>query len=205
EGARGRRQPAFDREPHPLRLVVDAVAFDMVDAPHKAVGVLALFAQLDKPRDGHARSWVMQHRVRDHGGFHRGGGKARGDGENKKTDDESDQMPTQQDGADAADRRQCRRRPPPRLALGGEIDDDAEAVGGGQPRQQAVRGNFLGGPLPQLRFWSEARPRPNDMPWRANAADRPRPLTRPRTRPPAPPPAGNGAAFYAHLLRPYAA
>ena len=84
EGARGRRQPALDREPHPLRLVVDAVAVDAVDAQHEAVGVLALFAQLDKARDGHARGRIVQHRVFDHGGFHRGGGKARGDRRKQK-------------------------------------------------------------------------------------------------------------------------
>ena len=117
----------------------------------------------------------MQHRMFDHGGFHRGGGETRGDGENKKADDESDQMPAQHDGADAADRRQCRRRPPGRLAIGGEIDDDAKAVGDREPRQQPIGGYFLGRPLPQLRLGDEVRPRPNDLPWRANA--RPRPMT----------------------------
>ena len=177
EGARGRRQPALDREPHALRLVVDAVAVDAVDAQHEAIGVLAFFAQLDKARDRHPRNRIVQHRMFNHGRFHRGGGKTRGDGENKKADDESDQMPAQHYGADAADCCQCRRRPPGWLAIGGEIDDDAKTVGDREPRQQPIGGNFLGRPLPQLRLGSEVRPRPNDMPWRANAADRPRPMT----------------------------
>ena len=131
-----------------MRLVVDAIAVDAVDAQHEAVGVLALLAQFDKARDGHARCRIVQHRMSDHGGFHRGGGKARGDGENKKADDESGQMPAQQHGADAADRGQCRRRPPRRLTFRGEIDDDAHTVGDREPGQQAIGGNFLGGPLP---------------------------------------------------------
>ena len=49
EGARRRRQPALDREPDPLRLVVDAIAVDAVDAQHEAVGALALLAQSTKP------------------------------------------------------------------------------------------------------------------------------------------------------------
>jgi hypothetical protein len=90
----------------------------------------------------------MQHRVLDHGGLHRCGGKARGNRENKKADDESDQMPAQHYGADAADSGQCRCRPPGWLAIGGEIDDDAKTVGNREPRQKPIGGYFLGRPLP---------------------------------------------------------
>ena len=148
ERARGRRQTALDREPHPLRLVVDAIAVDAVDAQHEAVGVLALLAQLDKARNRHARCRIAQHRMCDHGGFHRGGGKARGNGKSKKTGDESGQMPAQRYGADAADSGQCRRRPPRRLTFRAEIDDHAKTVGDRKPGQQAIGGNFLRGPLP---------------------------------------------------------
>ena len=74
KGARGRRQPALDREPHPLRLVVDAVAVDAIDAQHEAVGMLAFLTQLDKACDRHPRNRIVQHRMFDHGGFHRGDG-----------------------------------------------------------------------------------------------------------------------------------
>ncbi len=176
ERARGWRQPALDREPDALRLVVDAVAVDAIDAQHEAVGVLALFTQFDKARDGHARGRIMQHRVLDHGGFHRRGGKAGGDGENKKADDQSGQMSAQQYRAGRADRGKRRRRPPCRLTLRGEIDDDAKAVGDREPWQQAIGGNFLRRPLPQLCGEGEIGARPYDMPRRANA-DRPRPMT----------------------------
>jgi hypothetical protein len=32
--------------------------------------------------------------------------------------------------------------------LGGEVDDDAKTVSRREPGQQAIGGNFLGGPLP---------------------------------------------------------
>ena len=90
----------------------------------------------------------MQHRMPDHGGLHRGCGEAGGDGENKKADDEGDQIPAQHYGTDAADHGQCRRRPPGRFPLGAEIDDDAKAVGNREPGQQAIGGNLLRDPSP---------------------------------------------------------
>ena len=109
--------------------------------------LLITVALMSHWRLGH-KTGIAQHRMLDHGGLHRGGGKARGDGESKKSDDESGQMPAQQHGADAADGGQRRPRPPRRLPLGAEIDDDAKTVSDREPRQQAVGGNLGGGPLP---------------------------------------------------------
>jgi hypothetical protein len=65
ETSRRRGHAALDREPHALRLVVEAPAFDVLDAQDKAVGVLALLAQFDVAADGHAGGGNAQHRVCD--------------------------------------------------------------------------------------------------------------------------------------------
>ena len=119
----------------------------------------------------------MQHRVFDHGGLHRGGGKSRGHGENKETDDESGQMPAQQHGTDQANGGQRRGRPPRRLTFSSEIDDDAKTESRREPGQQAIGSDFLGRPSPQFRREREVGPRPDDVPLPPNAADRPRPDT----------------------------
>ena len=181
EGARRRRHAALDREPHALGLHTETPAVDTVDAQHEAVGVLAFFAQLDKARDGDAGRGETQHRMIDASGLDGGDRKARRNSENAERYHKADMSASQHDGARRTNRRQRQRRPPGRLTLGREVDNDAKTVGDREPRQQPSRGDFLQRPVADAcrNGEVEARPgrtprcAPRRAPRRTHAADRP--------------------------------
>jgi len=81
KGTRRRRHAALNRQPHAPRHLIDAPAFDAIDAKDETVGMLALLAQLDKTGDRHAGCRKAQHRMIDQGCLERRNGKAQGDTE----------------------------------------------------------------------------------------------------------------------------
>jgi hypothetical protein len=88
-----RRHAALHREPHALRLLVHAAAFHVIDAQHEAVGVLALFAQLDIAADGHAGGRITQYRMGDERSLDGRHGEAKSHRGKAERDDEGDDLP----------------------------------------------------------------------------------------------------------------
>ena len=152
----------------------------VIDAQHEAVGVLALFAQLDKAGDGHARSRKAQHRMgRSSAVFTRRDGKA-----NRPIARQRRAPRRRQRDAGAAAPRRSRRRPPApiaahqaRFTLRREVKDDAERHRRPRATATAARRRLLAAAHWRTRAGTansergqraQCRPRP-----RARAADRP--------------------------------
>jgi hypothetical protein len=110
----------------------------MIDAQHKAVGVLALLVQLDIAADSHAGGRIAQHRVCDERGLDGRHGEADGHRGKAERDDEGDDVPPQQHRAGRADDRQANRRPQARLTLRREVEHDAGTIGDREPGQQPI-------------------------------------------------------------------
>ena len=144
----GGAMPALDREPHPLRLVVDAVA---VDARRRAArsGRYAGFLRAvrrsrrsSRPRPQSAapdaRSWRFSPWRRQ---------SPRRRRKQKAPTTKAAKCRRSSTALHSTSRGKRRRRPPRRLALRREVDDDAETVGDREPGQQAIRRPSLGRPI----------------------------------------------------------
>ena len=141
----------------------------MVDAQNEAIGVLALLFQFDKAGDRYARCGIAQHRMADQRGLDGRDRKARGYRKYDERDDEAWKMAAQHDGEARADACQCGARPPHRLMVGREIEDDAEAVADREPGQKMRDSDLLGHPLAKFC----GREKPETRPGQARAVDVP--------------------------------
>jgi hypothetical protein len=115
------------REPYAFGRFIEAATFDGVNAHGDAVAALALLADFDEAGQCHGRNRVLQNRMDDVRGAERRGGKA----ERKR---KADRTAARQDRDCNGDERQRRGRPPGRLTIRREINDDAEAEGNRHPR-----------------------------------------------------------------------
>ena len=172
-------------------LSLDAGAFERQRAHDDAIGALALLAHLDEARDGDVAGRPRQHRMRDLHGLQRRHRKARRDGRAGRA---RWGTPTGRCRARNAITQhasgETRARPPGRLAVGGEIDRDAEAERDRQPRQQAARAGV--GDDPVVRDCSAATAEAwNARPAQASARRRRSAASHVPTRPPAPGPCPN--------------
>ena len=134
---------------HPVGLDHHAAGVDRAHAHHDAVAARALLARLDEAGDGRAPGRERQHRMGDAQRRERGGSKSGGDCRKAERERKSDRAAAREDRNRDAGERQRAGRPPGRLALGGEIEDDAEAESDRQPRHQSPGRNFRQRPLRQ--------------------------------------------------------
>jgi hypothetical protein len=175
ESAGRRRHAAADGKPHALRLVDNAVAFDTLQPQHKAIGLLAFVAQLDKARDRDAVGGKAQNGMLDQRGFECRDGKARADGEKSERQNEGNRPIAQKHHGCRSHSRRQQGRPGGRLVIGSKIKNDAAAKGDREPGEQPPGANFGGSPGADARRHSEADLRPNARPAPLRAAKGPSP------------------------------
>ena len=104
-------------------------------AQHESIGLLALFADLDKSRQRHRIERTHQHIVRDNRRTNRGSGEAGADRGGQCRHREKPAAPDQE-GNDAREAGDRRHKGNQWLALGGEIEDDARTKADRDPRQE---------------------------------------------------------------------
>ena len=129
---------------HALRLHAHPPRGDRRHAHHDAIAARPLLTGFHKAFDLRAPGRIDQHRMGDARGLQGGHRKAGGDGckaERQRQTDGAAARPHRERNADTRGRQ---RRPPGRLAAGGEVEDDAEAEGDRQPGRQPP-GRELGG------------------------------------------------------------
>jgi hypothetical protein len=134
------RRGAFaHRHAHTVRLGHRAASLDRAYAHRDAVAARTLLAGFDEAGNRRALTWLHQDRVGNVLGGDRGGGKAGSDGGKTERERKAEWAMARDDRNRHADERQRRNRPPSRLALSGEVQDDAEAESDRQPGREAVR------------------------------------------------------------------
>lgn len=126
-----------------------------------------------KPATVTARCGITQYRMADQRGLDGRDRKAGGYQKYRERDDEARKMPAQHDGEARADARQHRSRPPHRLMVGREIENDAEAVADREPRQEMRGSDLLGHPLAKFCGREKAEPRPGHARRSRRSADGP--------------------------------
>jgi hypothetical protein len=191
EGAGRRRHAAANGKPDALRLVDNAVAFNTLEPEHKAVGLLAFVAQLDKAGNRHAVSGKAQNRMIDQRGFDRRNCEAQSNGEKAERKNESQRPAPQKDHRNGGNHncRQC--RPPGRFVVGCEIENDAAAERHRKPGKEPAGPNLGGRPRANARGYCKADLRPDAVPAPLRAGYRPSSD------------AGARASAHARLRRPY--
>jgi hypothetical protein len=132
---------------HALRLLARDASFEAVQMDDNAVAALALLAHLHETGHADGRCRNAQHRMRDTRGVERGDGKAAGQASKGQRQRKPDGASPRQDGSDDGECRERQHRPQRRLAIGGEIENDAGAEGDGEPGKQPAGRDFRDGPL----------------------------------------------------------
>jgi len=129
ETADRRRGILAHGEAHALRRIGEPpVAIDAMNAYRYAIAALPLLADFDEAGQRHARCREPQNRMRDDFGAQRGCRKAGGNGGKAECERKANRAPTRHDRTGAGRQHEGGRRPPRRLAIGCEVDDDAEAM-----------------------------------------------------------------------------